>query len=124
MIWLWVALWVVLAAGATGYLWVLGRDVWRKGKALAAELAEASARLNEVAAPLQDAADELEETRAELAVFADPTELRRDRRKAAKRKGGVKPARQPGGRHRSDPSPTRFGASSQGSGGRAGERTT
>ena len=124
MIWLWVALWVVLVAGAAGYLWVLGRDVYRKGRALAADLRDASVLLGEAAAPLQAAADELEERRDELAVFADPHELRRARKKAAKGKDGVNSGRRAGGRHRSDPSPTRFGASSQVTRPRGRERTT
>jgi hypothetical protein len=86
VIWLWVALWVLLVAGATFFFWVVGRDVYRKGKALARVAAEEADRLTRAMEPLQAAADELEEHREELAVFADPNELRRERAKAAKRK--------------------------------------
>jgi len=84
--WFWVGLWMLLVAGAGGYLWVVGRDVYRKGKALARVAAVEADRLTRAMEPLQAAADELEELREELAVFADPQELRRERAKAAKRK--------------------------------------
>ena len=86
MIWFWVALWVVLVGGAAALFWVVGRDVYRKGKALARVAAEEADRLTRAMEPLQQAAEELEERREELAVFADPNELRRQRAKAAKRK--------------------------------------
>jgi hypothetical protein len=140
VIWLWVALWVLLIVGATAVLGLIVRDVYRKGKALARVAAEEAERLSRAMAPLQDAADELEERREELAVFADPTELRRDRAKAAKRKESGKaghraagkadrrtgrPERRGNGRHRSDPgSVSRSGATSQGTAGPRRERTT
>jgi hypothetical protein len=86
VIWLWVALWVLLVAGASLFFWVVGRDVYRKGRALARVAAAEAERLTRAMEPLQAAADELEERREELAVFADPNELRRERAKAAKRK--------------------------------------
>lgn len=86
VVWLWVALWVVLLVGAAAVFWVIGRDVYRKGKALARVAAEEADRLARAMEPLQVAAEELEERREELAVFADPVELRRERAKAAKRK--------------------------------------
>ena len=122
---MWVVLWIVLVAGAVAVLGVLGRDVYRKGRVLLADVSEASLRLGEAAAPLQDAAEELEELREELAVFADPTELRRARAKAAKGKGGVNSGQRLGGRHRSSPgTSTRLGATSQGSTRARRERTT
>ena len=86
MFWLWVALWLLLLSGAGALFWVVGRDVYRKGKALARVAAEEAERLTRAMEPLQVAAEELEERREELAVFADPHQLRRERAKAAKRK--------------------------------------
>jgi hypothetical protein len=86
VIWLWVALWIVLVLGGAAVLGLIGRDVYRKGKALARVAAEDADRLTRAMEPLQVAAEELEELRDELAVFADPHELRRERAKAAKRK--------------------------------------
>jgi hypothetical protein len=121
---IWVVLWIVLVAGACALLGVLGLDVYRKARALMADVGEASARLEEASAPLQAAAEELEERREELAVFADPHELRRARAKAAKGKGGVNSGRRHNGRHRSDPASTRFGATSQPTTRAGRERTT
>jgi hypothetical protein len=86
VIWLWVALWIVLVLGGAAVLGLIGRDVYRKGKALARVAAEDADRLTRAMEPLQVAAEELEERREELAVFADPDQLRRERAKAAKRK--------------------------------------
>jgi hypothetical protein len=121
---IWVALWVVLLTGAAVVLGLVGRDVWRKGKALAADLGEASARIDRVMTPLQDAAEELEDRREELAVFSNPETLRRERAKAAKGKGGAPSARRSNGRHRVDPGAARFGATSQGATRPTRERTT
>jgi hypothetical protein len=113
VIWLWVALWVVLILGAVAVLGLLGRDVYRKGKVLAKVAAVETERLTLAMAPLQEAADRLEEQREEPAVFADPTELRRERAKAAKGKGGAL-GRRSNGRHRSDPgTAARLGATSR-----------
>jgi hypothetical protein len=132
VIWLWVALWVFLVVGAAAVLGLIVRDVYRKGKALARVAREEAERLSAAMAPLQDAADRLEE-REDLAVFLDPTQLRRDRAKAAKRKRSGKAERGAGGpgerrgtgRHRSEPGAHgAFGASSQGSPRPRRERTT
>lgn len=107
---LWVALWTVLLLGSAAFFVIVGRDVWRKGRALSADVAEASARLEAVVGPLQEAADDLEELREELAVFADPAELRRARKQAARRRGRVSSV----GRQRSAPGASqRSGAISQ-----------
>ena len=122
---IWVVLWTVLVLGAAALLGVLGRDVYRKGRALLADVSEASLRLGEAAEPLQDATDDLEELREELAVFADPHERRRARAKAAKGKGGANSGQRLGGRHRSESGASnRFGATSQGSTRARTERTT
>jgi hypothetical protein len=122
---IWVALWTVLLLGAGALLGTLGLDVYRKGRALMADVSEASERLGEAAAPLQEATEELEERREELAVFSDPAELRRARAKAAKGKGGANSGQRLGGRHRSAAgTPNRFGATSQGSTRPRRERTT
>jgi hypothetical protein len=45
---LWVLVWLVLVVAAAGLLFVLGRDLWRKARALTRELAVATDRLTEV----------------------------------------------------------------------------
>jgi hypothetical protein len=110
-------------------LGLLGRDVWRKGKALGAEVAEASRRIDAAMAPPppDDAADELEDGREELAVFSNPGVLKHERSKAAKAakgRGGASAASRSNGRHRLDPGPHRFGAISQSGTRPSMERTT
>jgi hypothetical protein len=51
---LWFLLWTVLVLGAAGVFFVLGRDLWRKGKALAAELTTATDRLTELSDRLSE----------------------------------------------------------------------
>ena len=50
----WVLLWVVLVLAAAGVLGLLGRSLWRKAKALTAELTEASDRMSAVAASISE----------------------------------------------------------------------
>jgi hypothetical protein len=45
---LWVLVWLVLALAAAGVLFLLGRDLWRKARALTRELGVATDRLSEV----------------------------------------------------------------------------
>ena len=45
---LWVLVWLVLALAAAGALFLLGRDLWRKARALTRELGVATDRLTEV----------------------------------------------------------------------------
>ena len=45
---LWVLVWLVLALAAAGVLFLLGRDLWRKARALTRELGVATDRLTEV----------------------------------------------------------------------------
>jgi hypothetical protein len=45
---LWFLLWAVLVLGAAGLFFLLGRDLWRKSKALARELTAATDRLTEL----------------------------------------------------------------------------
>ena len=52
---LWFSVWFVLVLGAIGGGFLLGRSLWRKGKALLAELA----RAGEVAGTFADRTDEL-----------------------------------------------------------------
>ena len=44
----WTLIWVALVLGAAGFLFLLGRDLWRKSKALVHELEAASDRLSGV----------------------------------------------------------------------------
>jgi hypothetical protein len=50
----WVLLWVVLVLAAGAVFALLGRSLWRKAKALTAELTEASDRMSAVAASISD----------------------------------------------------------------------
>lgn len=45
---IWVLVWAVLSLGAVAVLFVLGRRLWRQGKALAAEMGVAADRLAQV----------------------------------------------------------------------------
>ena len=45
---LWVLIWLVLALAAAGVFFLLGRDLWRKARALTRELGVATDRLSEV----------------------------------------------------------------------------
>ena len=51
MLW-WFLLWTVLVAGAVAVLFLLGRRLYRQGKALVAEMTEMSDRLGEISAAL------------------------------------------------------------------------
>ena len=44
----WVLVWVVLLLAAAGVFFLLGRDLWRKARALTRELGVATDRLTEV----------------------------------------------------------------------------
>ena len=124
---IWVLLWFVLIVGGALVLGLMGLEVWRKGKALGADIAEASRRIDAAMTPLQDAAGELDDSREELAVFSNPEVLKRERSKAAKAakgRGGASSAFRSNGRHRLDPGPHRFGAISQSSTRPGTERTT
>jgi hypothetical protein len=45
---LWVLVWLVLVLAAAGIFFLLGRDLWRKARALTRELGVATDRLTEV----------------------------------------------------------------------------
>lgn len=45
---LWFLLWTVLVLGAAGVFFLLGRDLWRKAKALVRELGTATDRLSDL----------------------------------------------------------------------------
>jgi hypothetical protein len=51
---LWFLLWLVLVFGAAGFFAYLGRHLWRKAKALTAELGAASDRLGAIAAAMSE----------------------------------------------------------------------
>ena len=51
---IWVAVWVVLVLAAAIVFFLLGRDLWRKAKALTRELSTASDQLAEIADRLDD----------------------------------------------------------------------
>ena len=76
--WLWTLLWVVLVAAALGVFFMIGRGLWRRAMALLSELGTASDRLSAVADEL-DTINAAAERAEELAVFANPTQLRQQR---------------------------------------------
>ena len=51
---LWFLLWLVLVLAAAIFFAYLGRHLWRKAKALTAELGAASDRLGEIAAAMNE----------------------------------------------------------------------
>jgi hypothetical protein len=51
---IWVAVWAVLLLGAALMFFLLGRDLWRKAKALTRELGTATDRLSQIADQLED----------------------------------------------------------------------
>jgi hypothetical protein len=53
----WLLLWIVLFLAAGSLLGLLGRNLWRKSKALSAEVTAASDRLAAVSASLTELAD-------------------------------------------------------------------
>lgn len=71
----WVILWVVLVLGAVlGALW-LGRDLWRRGRALLAELERASEVLGRLADQAGRLADEAREAEAAARALREATLL-------------------------------------------------
>jgi hypothetical protein len=81
--WAWTALWVGLVLGALGVFFLVGRSLWRKGMALAGELGAATERLSAVATELGELQQRPDGE--DLAVFADPLELRQQRILARRR---------------------------------------
>jgi hypothetical protein len=75
-LWLvWLVVWVLLLAFAALVLYRCGRMLWRKTAALFTELGEAGDRMA-LAGELRDAVAAAQ-AEPELAVFADPAQLRR-----------------------------------------------
>jgi hypothetical protein len=83
--WVWTLLWVVLVVAALGVLFLIGRGLWRKAIALLSELGTATERLSAVADEL-DTINAAAERAEELAVFANPTQLRQERIVAGRRR--------------------------------------
>jgi hypothetical protein len=54
---LWVLVWLVLALAAAGVFFLLGRDLWRKARALTRELGVATDRLTEITDRLAELSD-------------------------------------------------------------------
>ena len=79
----WVLLWAGLLLGAAVFFALIARMLYRRGRALAAELAAAGDRLARAA----DQGREVTwaQPEPELAVFADPAELRRRDRRGRRR---------------------------------------
>jgi len=100
----WVVVWVVLVLGTLVGAFLLGRDLWRRGRALVVELERASAVLGELAehaSTLAEQAQEAEraaravreavllpeprEARARWSRLRAEAEVRRERRRARDR---------------------------------------
>jgi ketopantoate reductase len=62
--WAWVLLWVVLVLGAGAVFGLLGLMLWKKAKALIAEIGTSSERLTAVLAQLNDLTDQSNDPRA------------------------------------------------------------
>jgi ketopantoate reductase len=62
--WAWVVLWVVLVLGAGAVFGLLARMLWKKAKALIAEIGTSSERLTAVLAQLNDLADQSSDPRS------------------------------------------------------------
>jgi ketopantoate reductase len=62
--WAWVLLWVILVLGAGAMFGLLGLRLWKKSKALIAEIGTASERLTAVLARLNDLTDQSNDPRA------------------------------------------------------------
>ena len=54
---LWVLFWLVLVLAAAGAFFLLGRDLWRKARALTRELGVATDRLTEITDRLAELSD-------------------------------------------------------------------
>jgi hypothetical protein len=70
----WFLLWTVLVLGAGALFALLGRSLWKKGLALYRELESAMGRLG---AALEPPLERDSTEPAELGIFADVTEVRR-----------------------------------------------
>ena len=62
--WAWVVLWVVLVLGAGAVFGLLARMLWKKAKALIAEIGTSSERLTAVLAQLNDLTDQSSDPRS------------------------------------------------------------
>jgi class 3 adenylate cyclase len=82
--WAWVLLWAAILVGAGWVFFVLGRGLWRQATSLFTEVGTATDRLGAVMEQV-DALGEQASGRGDLAVFADPVALRRQREAAARR---------------------------------------
>jgi len=89
--WAWTILWVLLILGALWVFFLLGRMVWHKASALLAELSAAAERFQVISDRLAELGERTSSA-TELAVFSDPEELRRARRKAQARRPSVRTA--------------------------------
>jgi hypothetical protein len=76
--WAWTFLWASLVAASAWLAFLLGRSLWRRTVALARELNTAAERFAALSEELATLAERQPQP-PELAVFADPGELRRDR---------------------------------------------
>lgn len=77
----WVLIWIILVLAAVAIFAVLGRSLWRKGLALADEMASSADKLSEASARLEEARAQAPQP---LAVFEDPVRLRIERERDLK----------------------------------------
>ena len=87
---LWFVVWTVLVVAALATLGLVVRSVFRKGVALVHEMGEAAELLGEAAEQAERLGGPPPDP--EPAVFADPHELRRQRRRRDRRRSGRRAA--------------------------------
>jgi hypothetical protein len=91
--WAWVLVWAVLIGIAGTVFFRILTSLWHKGLALAHELGDAAERLSAITTQLETLTDP---TRAaDPAIFANPTELRRERHLTRRGAGRSFPGRTP-----------------------------
>ncbi len=91
--WGWVLVWLGLFAGAGVLFFLLGRGLWQQARALVDEVGTANERLGAVMEQVDALGEQAVRARQDLAVFADPVALQREREAAARRKAREKDRR-------------------------------
>ena len=80
--WGWLLFWTVLVVASVLWLGVLGRDTWRRARALGAEVSRAS----EMVAALEARVNELSEVEPPIAVTRPPHLVREEYREERERR--------------------------------------
>jgi predicted PurR-regulated permease PerM len=80
--WAWALVFLMVAVVGAAVLLVLARSLWRKASALFAEIGTVSDRIGEITARLDEV--QAPTTAPDLAVFSEPSELRRAARRRSR----------------------------------------